>query len=251
MMKNRYIFVLLPLLLLAGCSSMNTGKRHSDNKANYAQAYRDYVSLGAQYLQKGRYDLAEPKLKRAIEIDSRPPEAWNVLAVLYEQTRNISEGYQVYEKLTGSHPDYALGFTNFATFLCKFDRDDELQKLLAQMRLKNNDFRALSYISEGNCMKKRNQPDVAQKAYKQALIYDAHAAGALLPLAEISLQQGDPVAALRYLKVVHTYVGYSPESVSIGIKAARRSGDSRTEEELMRVMRANYAGSTQAQALGL
>lgn len=249
-MKKRYIFILLSLLL-AGCASTGSGRRHADGKANYAQAYRDYVSLGAQYLQKGRYDLAEPKLKRAIEIDSRPPEAWNVLAVLYEQTRNISEGYQVYEKLTGSHPDYALGFSNFATFLCKFDRNDELQKLLAQMRLKGNDFRALSYISEGNCMQKRNQLSAAEKAYKQALIYDAHAAGALLPLADISLQQGDPVAALRYLKVIHTYVGYSPESVSIGIKAARSSGDSRTEEELMRVMRANYADSAQAKALGI
>ena len=126
-----------------------------------------------------------------------------------------------------------------------------MQTLLNQMRARNAEFKAAAYIAEGNCMATRNQSGQAENAYKQAIAVNPQAEGALLPLAEISLQKGDAAGALRYLKVVHTYVGYSPQSVKIGIEAARKSGDSRMEEELVRVMRANYKNTPQAQSLGI
>lgn len=247
-------------VMLGGCSSFGFGSKSDDSndlptriekKTDYKQAYQDYVELGAKYVQMGRYDLAEPKLKRAIEIDSHPPDAWNILAVLYEEARDISSGNQIYQKLIRSHPEYLLGHVNYATFLCKFDRDSEMQTLLNQMRARNAEFKAAAYIAEGNCMAARNQTGQAENAYKQAIAVNPQAEGALLPLAEISLQKGDAAGALRYLKVVHTYVGYSPQSVKIGIEAARKGGDSRMEEELVRVMRANYKNTPQAQSLGI
>ena len=157
-------------LLLSGCETFGFGKKNSDDdiiptvvkkKADYGQAYKDYVELGAQYLQMGRYDLAEPKLKRAIEIDSHPPEAWNILAILYEEKRDIASGNQIYQKLIHSHPEYLLGYTNYVTFLCKFDRDSEMQTVLGQMRGRNAEFKTAAYIAEGNCMQRRSQGGAA------------------------------------------------------------------------------------------
>lgn len=243
-------------LSLAACTTSTVSTKTTVGgsngvKANYDQAYQDYLQLGAEYVRRGRYDLAEPKLKRAIEIDSRPPEAWNILAVLYEETRNIAAGEQVYQKLIASHPDYALGFMNYATFLCKFDRAAELQGLLGKMRSKGTEFTALSYIAEGDCARERNQVAAATTAYRQALNFDNHAAGALLPLADMELAQGNYQAAANYINVVHTYVGYSPESVRIGILAARGLGNAQQENDLLRVMRSSYQGSEQARTLGI
>ena len=62
-------------VMLGGCSSFGFGSKSDDSndlptriekKTDYKQAYQDYVELGAKYVQMGRYDLAEPKLKRAI-----------------------------------------------------------------------------------------------------------------------------------------------------------------------------------------
>lgn len=235
---KQWLVPLMAFSFFAGCASTN-GERRVE--PDYAQAYRDYVTLGAQYLQMGRTDLAELKLKRAIEIDSEPAEAWNVLAVLYEQTGDIASGYQVYEKLTASHPDYALGFVNFSTFLCKYNREPERQALYQRMRAKDQAFTALSYIAEGNCANERRNDATAVSAYQQALRYDPHAAGALLPLAEIALRHGDAAAAQQYLRIVHTYVGYSSESISLGLEAARMLGDRREEDNLQRMLRANSA----------
>ena len=100
-------------------------------------------------------------------------------------------------------------------------------------------------------MERRGQSGAAENAYKQAIAANPQAEGALLPLAQIALQKGDYAGALRYLRVVHTYVGYSPESVKLGIEAARKSGDTRMEEELVRVMRGNYKSTPEAKSLGI
>lgn len=253
-----YLKLSLLIAAVAGlnaCTTTTTTKTtvggSSGTEANYDQAYQDYLQLGAEYVRRGRYDLAEPKLKRAIEIDSRPPEAWNILAVMYEEKRDIAAGEQVYQKLLSSHPDYVLGYLNYATFLCKFDRVGEMDTLLGRMRAKGSEFSALSYIAEGNCRRAKNNTGAAATAYRQALNFDNHAAGALIPLAEIELSQGNHQAAANYINVVHTYVGYSAESVRIGILAARGSGNAQQENDLLRVMRASYQGTEQARALGI
>lgn len=255
-MKKWWIFT-CTLLGLTACSSPNQGSGLS--KPNYSQAYEDYLSLGVQYVQMGRLDLAEPRLKRAIEIDAEPPEAWNVLAVLYEQKRDIASGYQVYEKLINSHPDYALGHQNFATFLCKFDREPERAALYQKMRAKNSEFQILSYISEGDCLLSRGNKQTARQAYQQAVQIASVvsnpispiANNALLPLASLAQQQGDNQSALNYLRILHTQIGYSAESVAIAIRAARAVGDRSMEDEMMRLMRANYYETEQAKEFGL
>lgn len=253
-MKNNHFLsgVAVVCLIVSGCVSTTQSTPNVEPvKPDFNKAYQDYLQLGAHYVSLGRYDLAEPKLKRAIEIDSEPPEAWNVLAVLYEEKRDIAAGNQVYQKLIASHPDYPLGFMNYATFLCKFDRDADRQNLYDKMRRKGREFVPLSYIAAGDCERKRQQDAAAQAQYRQALVFDNKAAGALLPLSELAVAQHDYATALGYLKVMHTYIGYSPESVRLAILAARGTNDRVLEEEMMRIMRGNYGDTPQAKSLGI
>lgn len=252
-MKHTILFSIA--FLLSACapfgnrSGSPSPTTSSTSAPNYNQAYEEYLALGAQYVQMGRYDLAEPKLKRAIEINSQNPAAWNVLAVMYEENRDIASGFQAYQKLTASHPNFQLGWVNFATFLCKFERDTERQDLYKKMRTKDRDFQALSYIAEGDCAYQRQHFDEATRAYRQALQLAPHAENALLPLADILEKQGDAQGALATVKVAHTYVGYSLPSIAIALKASRKIGDTRTEEEMTRLLRAQYSQNPEAKAL--
>lgn len=257
MKKNLKKIIALSVLVLAltGCQTDTTVTTQTAAKGrvepDYKKAYSDYLNLGNQYLASGAYEMAEQRLKRAIEIDSRPPDAWNSLAVLYEQTRNIAEGDRVYQKLLNSHPEYALGYNNYLIFLCKFDRENEMAPVLAKMRTKGAEMAALAYIGEGNCHMSKNRTAQAESSYKQAIAHERNSAGALLPLARIALEKGQPQATQAYLKIMHTYVSYTPESVKLGILAARAMNDSKTEADLTRLMRSSYAKSKEAEELGI
>lgn len=241
----------LSVAFFQGCASNYANGEYNSENPDFQQAYQSYLQLGIAYMQKGRFDLAEPKLRRAIEIDSKPPEAWNALALLYEETRDIKSANTLYQKLIASHPDYSLGYMNYATFLCKFERDDERAALLRQMQGVSGMYAALAYISEGNCQMSRKNLNAAKQNYEQALHYDNQAAGALLPLAEIEIKNRNFTQASRYLTVVHTYVGYSAQSVYLGILAARGLNNRIEEENLMRMMRGSYSATEQAKSLGL
>ena len=218
---------------------------------NYDQAYQNYLTLGAQYYQSGQYELAEARLKRAIEIDAQKPEAWHGLANVYEAQQNIAAGEQVYEKLITAHPNYQVGFFDYAKFLCKFDRKNEIQKLYTRMRSKGSEFSTLAAISEGDCERQKGDTAGARKAYLQALSLESTAAGALVPMAEIALEQGDYQTAMNNIRTMHSYVSYTPETLRIGILAARGLGDSATEANFVRMMRATHKNSPQAKELGL
>lgn len=252
-MKDRINIALITIacMMLMSCASSNRSSLEGSEGPDFGKAYDNYYRLGVAYMQKGRFDLAEPKLKRAIEINSKPPDAWNALALLYEETRDIKSSNALYTKLIASNPEYSLGYMNYATFLCKFKRDDEKGKLYQMMRAKSGVFAALSYIAEGNCQMQRGNTDQAAANYRQALTYDNQSAGALLPLAEIEIGKKNYTAATQYLKVVHTYIGYSAKSVRLGILAARGVGDKVEEDNLMRVMRASYSNTEDARSLGL
>ena len=257
MKKNVKKIIALSVLavFLSACQTETTIKKETAAKSkvepDYKKAYQDYVMLGTQYLDRGALEMAEQRFKRAIEIDARQPDAWNGLAIVYEESRNIAEGDRTYQKLINSHPDYALGYSNYLIFLCKFDRENEMSPVLAKMRAKGKEFAALSYIGEGDCNIKKNRVAQAENSYKQAIAIEQNSAGALMPLAKIALDKGQPQAAQAYLKVMHTYVGYTPESVKLGILAARAMNDSKSETDLTRIMRSSYSKTKQAEELGI
>lgn len=257
MKKNVKKIMALSILVLAltGCQTETTVTTQTAAKGkiepDYKTAYQKYVELGKQYLDTGVLERAEAGFKRAIEIDASQPDAWLGLAIAYARTKNIAEGDRTFQKLINSHPDYALGYSNYLNFLCEFDRENEMSPVLIKMRAKGKELAALSYIGEGDCHIKKNRAAQAETAYKQALTVEPHSAGALLPLAKMAVERNQPQTAMAYLKIMHTYVAYTPDSVKLGILAARAMNDSKTETDLTRVMRSSYSKTKQAEELGL
>lgn len=245
-MKNK-ILLLTTMIFLTACSS-NTGDRSfiadkpaSQKKIDTNQSYEDYVSLAAQYFEKGRYDWVERSLMNAIRINNKRPEAWNILAVLYEETNDLAKANQTYLTLLNKKSDFLLGYKNYATFLCKLGRNSELNNLLNKMRDKNLTFKISSYIYRGDCFISQGKIDQAKQSYLSALKLDSKSRDVLLPLAGIAIKEEDFATALKYLQTIHTYIGYSPESVQLALISAKKIGDKDLIRKLTQIMRTNYS----------
>lgn len=234
---------LLIATLLSGCVTSIDGKQPPEPKPK--KAAQAYMELGVAYLQKGRYDLAEPKLQRSLATNPTA-EAYNALALLYEGLHDNALAEETYKRLLADFPDYGLGYLNYNIFLCKYDRRSQIQQLAAQMASRGKDIAAIGQIAAGNCAFSKGDEVAAKRYYNEALTYEQYAAGALLPLAEIDLDGGFVAEAKRKIDKVNNYIGYSARSVYLSILVNRELGNRLDERKMMNVLRSRFAGTPEA-----
>lgn len=233
----------LVTLLMSGCITTLDGKKPPEPKPK--EASKTYFDLGVAYMQKGRYDLAESKLQRSISLNPNP-EAYNALAVLYEEQHDNALAEETYKMLVASFPDYGRGYLNYNVFLCKYDRRSQIEALAAQMATRTKEIAAIGQIAAGNCAMSRGDNSSAIRHYERALTFEQYAAGALLPLAEIDLKKGFVKEAKEKIDRVNNYIGYSPRSVYLSILADRELGNRLSERKMMQVLRNRFPRSAEA-----
>lgn len=244
MKKN--ITALAVSLLLCGCITTIDGKKPPKPKPKAAA--KSYMELGVAYMKRGRYDLAEPKLQRSV--DTNPtPEAYNALALLYEETHNNLLAEETYKSLVEKFPDYSRGYLNYNIFLCKYDRVGQIADLANKMSSRSKEIAAIGQIAAGNCALSKGDDNTAQQHYQQALTYEKYAAGALLPLADINLRNGFVEEAKGYVDTVNNYIGYSAQSLYLATRIARELGHAVEERKMARELQNRYPNSNEAQQI--
>ncbi|MPV85856.1 hypothetical protein [Ostreibacterium oceani] len=238
--------VLAVQFLLAGCITSVDGDEPPEPKPEAAA--QSHFELGIQYIQRERYDLAEHRLQRSIELFPMP-EAYNALALVYEEVRQNLLAEEVYEKMIAEFPDFGRGYMNYSIFLCKYDRKDQIKSLIDRMLASDRTLAALGEISAAECYRANGDEAQAIVHYQRALEYEPYSAGALLPLAEIDISKGFIPEAKQKVDTVNNQIGYSARSVYLSILIAQELGNQLELRNLMRVMQTRYAGTEEAKIL--
>lgn len=235
---------LVMLVFVTGCVTETNGRKSS--KSQLKKAADAYYELGIAYIQRKRYDLAEPKLQRSLS--SKPtPDAYNALALVYETLHDNALAEETYQNLIREFPDYARGYLNYHIFLCKYDRLSQIEQLANAMSVHGKQIAAIGQIAAGNCALRKDNADLAIQHYQSALTYEPYAAGALLPLAEIDLKRGFVQEAKEKIDLVNNQIGYSARSVYLSILANRELGNHIEERKMLNVLRTRYANTAEAQ----
>ncbi len=237
---------LLAALLLAGCSVVREGR--APIKAQPQKAAKTYYELGVAYMKRGRYALAELKLQRSLE-KQPAADTYNALALLYEMQHENALAEQAYQELIAKYPTYERGYANYNFFLCKYDRQSQIEQLAKQMAAQGGAIATVGQLAAGDCAMRKNDTNRAEMHYKQALKYNPHVAGALLPLAEIDLERGNVADAQIKINQVHNYVGYSARSVYLAVLISRELGNELEERKMENVLRSQFANSPEAKEI--
>ncbi len=232
------------LMSLAGCITTVDGHQRPKPKEDNIRA-KSYLDLGIAYMERKRYDLAEPKLRYSIQIKPSA-EAYNALGVLYEEQHNNALAEETYKRLLAEFPDYDLGYMNYYVFLCKYDRQSQIEALSAKMKSKGRALAALGQVSAGNCAFDKGNKSRAQYYYQQALKYAPHSAEALLPLAQINYEKGLLKKAKQQVDLVNNLVGYSARSVYLSVLINRALGHRLEARNFLQVLKTQFAGSKEA-----
>lgn len=241
------LLLLTGLLLVGGCAG--TGVYAPATPENQ-EAARINLQLGLEYMQRGRLDLAEDKLNKAIGLDDRLPQAHNALGVLYTDSGRYDEAEAHYRRALAIDSDYHLARINYADMLCRAGRFQEGISEYTRVIERTEEGQQLRAIQgRGLCQVGSGELVPAEKDLRAVLEVDQFAPQALQGMAALSLQQGDPLRARGFLQRREATAPVTAESLWLGYQIEGALEDASRQEDYAVRLRTDFPDSDEASQL--
>lgn len=235
------LFLCLPLFV-AGCSS--SPERSDDDKRKAAETN---TALGRQYMERGQYEVALEKLKRAVAFDRSYAPAHTMLGILYETIGETEEAGKEYRKAVDYDPKDGDVNNNYGAYLCGLGRYAEAEPyFLAALKDPFYETPAVALSNAGSCALSAGNLDKAETFLRQSLDYDDKLAAALLPMADLSFQKGAYLQARAFLQRYEAVGPMNRESLSLGYNIESMLGDSKAAARYQTELRERFPGTMKA-----
>ncbi len=209
---GRGICLALLLGLLAACASQpqNNG-RLTPAEAN--------TRLGFEYLQRGDYETALAKFRKALAANPRRADTHHYLAELYRRTGDPRRSRNEYQQALKLAPKDAMILRNYAIFLCG---QGDYREAMAAFKQAARDYqglqRAANYEQAGLCAMQAHDWSAAEESFRAALQEKATAANALYQLARLSVRKGAYLKARAFLQRLLAVHAASDKVLQLGIE---------------------------------
>lgn len=235
---------MLGLALVAGCTTTTTGKRDvSLEKAAQANA-----QLGTAYLRGDRLNLADQKLRRALEQDSKNVDAHMGYALLnmeLEKPELAREHFQQALELAPNRPDLR---NNYGTFLCnQGEREAGIEQLLSAANNRLYETPQFAYANAGRCARKAGRHEEAREYLRQALEEAPRLPSALRHSALLALDTGRPGEAQEFYQRYTKVAEQDAETLWLGVRIERALGNREAAKQYGVKLLRQYRDSPQAQ----
>ncbi len=221
---NRFIVILLAVLLLSACVSTSN---RPEAKFDKQKALSSRLQLAINYIQTNNHEAARENLQRAMDIDSRSPEIYDLYALIYEREREFDIAEKNFHKALSLDPGFTRGRNNYGSFLLRRNRAVEACE---QFRLGADDLnyprRAELFYKIGLCELMQSKRAQAREAFLKALGLNVSFAPASLELAEMAYTEQNYAQAKQYLSHYDKFRrGPSPRGLWLGIRLEQIFGN--------------------------
>jgi len=236
------VFILMLSLLLAACSSAPEKSEQSMRKAAETN-----TALGRNYMDRGQYEIALEKLKRAVGYDKTYAPAHTMLGVLYETIGEIEDAGKEYRLALRYDPEDGSVNNNYGAYLCANGQPQDADKyFLAAVADPFYQTPAIALANAGSCALDRGDLDKAESYLRQSLAYDSQQGSALLPMAEISYLQGQYLKARAFLQRYEALGILDEKSLVLGYRIEKALGDEKSADKYWLELQKRYPDSIQA-----
>lgn len=238
---SRGTFVLVFALGLQACATLGAPSKKEKDAAQFN------AQLGAQYLSRGDLDQARDKLTKALDQDDNNALAHASYAQLQFRVKNNAEARNHFNRALKIDPDNAEHRNSYGIFLCQVEDYDEALK---QFRLAaDNPFyktKEFALDNAGICMLDANRLDQAESFLREALREEPQFANAYLHMADLQHRRQRLSIADAYYQRYQEKATQTPESLLLGLKIKRDSGDIRTAEQYASQLLNDFPASKEA-----
>jgi len=215
---------LILLLSLTACSGNN--RKPTANKGE-AASYN--ARLGAEYTRKGRLNLANEKLLKALDQNPRSADANHYYALL-QQKLGLKQKADIHFRtalsITPKKPEL---LNNYGSFLCQNGQYQAAsQHFMAAIKDPLYTTPEFAYTNAGICIKKSGDIATAEQYFRKSLALKPTFGSALYQMAKVKYEQGDYTRAQAFLQRYHEKNPEVSESLSLCVQINRHLGDLRS-----------------------
>ncbi len=243
--------MLILMTLLSACATMEredtTGNLGTEQKDSPAKIY---VEMGIAYMREGQDGVALKKLRRALEVDGKNPQAHNVIAILYERLGERDLAANHYERAVALAPRDPFIRNARGSYFCK--RKQYAEALQEFEQALNNPLYPTPWVAQTNaglCAERAGDKVKAEEYYRHALTNNKRYSPALLKMAALSFEQHNDMSARAYLERFHSEVSPNAASLWLGVQIEQRLGDRIKAVEYKRQLLKEFPDAPEIQAL--
>ena len=212
------------LTLLVSLTACSSNKSKPTAKKSEASSFN--ARLGAEYTRKGRLNLANEKLLKALDQNPNSADANHYYALLQQKLGLNVEADRYFRKAMSLTPKDPQLLNNYGSYLCQNGQyQSASQHFMAAIKDPLYTTPEFAYTNAGICIKKSGDSLTAEKYFRKSLALKPSFGSALYQMAKIKFEQGDYNRAQAFLQRYHERSPAVAESVSLCEQINSHLGD--------------------------
>lgn len=243
-LKTHALTVLFALVLASGCASQQTND--PDAVSSKRKAAEANTSLGLEYMNRGQYEVALGKLKKAVREDSSYAPAHTVLAVLYERIGEMKLAGKHYKEAYEADPTDGDVNNNYGVYLCQTNKQKQAMSHFTQA-LEDPFYSSpsVALTNAGSCAMREGDTAAADEYLRAALKIEPDFADALVNMARLNFEEQNYLTARAFLQRYEASTSHDAESLLLAYRIEMATGDSKSAAQYRRVLESNFPDSSQ------
>jgi len=242
--KSYLLMTFSIIFLISGCASTQSDDEYE--KSDSRKAAESNTSLGLEYMNRGQYEVALGKLKKAIREDPGYAPAQTVLAVLYERIGENEFAGKHYKLAYEADPKDGDVNNNYGVYLCKTGKQAQALSHLA--RALDDPFYnspAVALTNAGSCALSNDDLVEADKYLRRALRMDPEFPDALMNMARLNFEQKNYLSSRAFIQRYEVVAQHGPKSLLLGYQIETASGDRKAANKYKLALESNFPESDQ------
>ena len=236
------VVLVLVVIFISGCVSQQ--KQDPDDPSDSRKAAESNTSLGLEYMNRGQYEVALGKLKKAIKADPGYAPAQTVIAVLYERIGEQELAGRHYKKAYEAAPDDGDVNNNYGVYLCQTGKEDQAtEHFLKSLNDPFYNTPAIALSNAGSCALRNGDFSEADEYLRRALRIEPNLPDALMSMSRLSYEQGNYLSARAFMQRYETSANHEAESLLLAFRIEMASDNSRAATKYKLVLESNFPDS--------
>ena len=242
--KTQLLVLLTVLMLIGGCASKQANE--SSKEDNRLKAAESNTSLGLEYMNRGQYEVALGKLKKAIREKPDYAPAHTVLAVLYERIGEMELAGQHYQEAYKSDPEDGDVNNNYGVYLCQTGKPDVAMEHF-QIALEDPFYSspAIALANAGSCALGANNFDDADEYLRAALQIEPELPDALVTMARLKFVQKDLLRSRAFMQRYEAVANHNADSLLLAYRIEIASQNQKVAARYLQILESSFPESGQ------